>query len=609
MITTPGYKFLHVIYEDDNIWIAHAYAEELARVVVWKMTKPGPRSIVENAKLIHEHETLAELPVKGVLKPRALLRQGGSMVLIFDIFHGVVLRGYMSAGPVPAKPFLQLAVNMAAIMEELHRHELLHMNIRPDTIIVRPETLEVCVTGFSDAVTIPQSADASMLDGNPAYLAPERAARGRSPLDGRSDLYSLGITFYEMLAGELPFQAADPIAWAHAHRSLRPPDLAGKYGVPAVLASITAKLLEKTPGDRYQTAKGLRLDLQRCLEQLDRQGELPTFELAQGDLQPSQGREEAVIEGRPASRKTVAAYELQEVHSESSPVEGRATAPQDSYVEPPAVLSDTVRAVGEQPIRPQVPTLFGEAAYEHLLDLAVVYKASEVFATERLDDGLIAKLLRIAAEYAGAGKACWIAEGPEGMAVTHWTEAAGDANWNFGAGAVPVTGDGPCSPEAVSDAVLRRAVVSIGDALLASSSYADTPYVRRVKPRAVLALPVEIEQELTGLLYLENSVLPHAFSAERIHLLRILSIQICYALMLLARATPGLALPDAPPVTARELQVLELMAEGLSNKEIARKLHVTAETVKAHVSHILAKLNVNRRMKAVEEARKLQLIP
>ncbi|SFM10908.1 Serine/threonine protein kinase [Paenibacillus sp. 1_12] len=590
MITVPGYHFVHLVYEDDNIWICHAYSEHVSRIILWKMVKDGPRTMIENSKLIHEYETLALLEMEGILKPHTLLRQSGSMVLIFDIINGIVLRQYMYAGRTETLYFLKIAIKICDILVELHRHELLHLNIRPDTIILVEDKMQVCLTGFSDSVPFRQSLNATQLEGSPPYMAPERTAGSRRLLDGRTDLYSLGVTFYEMLAGELPFQAKEPLEWAHAHIAKQPPSLVDKAGVTKMLAAIVSKLLAKTPESRYNSAKGLRADLLRCLEQWEDHGELRDFELGLEDDLP--WNEGVAIERR--------SNDLQVVKNPSVPQQ----------------MLDQVAAFSSIPIRQNGTTPFSDSGYAQMLDLTAVFKASHIFASETDGHERVRKLLLIVLEQAGASRGCWVTMEDRNFTVAHTAESAAGQGWTFESETVSLDHYCGASQEIIQSAAARKQSVYLNDATQ-DGPYMDTDYVKKWRPKAVICLPILIGQQLSGLLYLENHLSSGVFSLERLGVLRMLAMQVFYAKRLIAESNPrpvlfGLGL-DTPAsasglLSIRELEVLQWMASGLSNREIAERLNIARETVKVHARNIYDKLAVSGRMKAVDAGRSLGLI-
>jgi serine/threonine protein kinase len=116
-------------------------------------------------------------------------------------------------------------------------------------------------------------------------LAPEQTGRMNRSIDSRSDLYALGISFYQMLTGALPFTAADPMEWVHCHIARQPVAPSKRLtDVPAAISTIIMKLLAKAAEERYQTAAGLERDLRRCLADWERQGRIDDFPLGQGDI-------------------------------------------------------------------------------------------------------------------------------------------------------------------------------------------------------------------------------------------------------------------------------------------------------------------------------------
>lgn len=189
--------------------------------------------------------------------------------------------------------FLSLATSMTAALRYAHEAGLVHRNIKPANFIADPAG--ICrLGGFglaSVAAPCHESAAASdaprVIRGTPAYMSPEHTGRTQWPLDARSDLYSLGVTLFELLAGRLPFEVPEPALageWIHAHLASEPTPLQRVLpGAPAMLSLLLLKLMEKCPSERYQSAAGLEVDLHRCRLAWQSQASIPPFPLAQRD--------------------------------------------------------------------------------------------------------------------------------------------------------------------------------------------------------------------------------------------------------------------------------------------------------------------------------------
>ena len=185
--------------------------------------------------------------------------------------------------------FLRLAIQIAQNVGQLHEQQVIHHNINPANIVYNPQTQQVKLIDFGLATTpvyqhqLPELP--AVLLRSLGYASPEQAGRLNRPVDHRIDLYALGVTYYELLTGRLPFEAVDPLELAYAHVAKQPPpphEL--RPGLPVALSAIVLKLLSKAPENRYQAASGLVADLEVCLQALSSEGRIAPFPLGQRDL-------------------------------------------------------------------------------------------------------------------------------------------------------------------------------------------------------------------------------------------------------------------------------------------------------------------------------------
>ncbi len=241
-------------------------------------------------RLEHEYSLAAELDPSWAARPLQLIRQESRPALILRDPGGEPLDRVLQQWreqSLDLMRFLRIAIGLAKSLGQMHRRGLIHKDIKPANVLVGGDG-SVWFTGFGIASRLPRERQApappEVLAGTLAYMAPEQTGRMNRSMDARSDLYSLGVTLYQMATGCLPFTAGDAMEWVHCHIARQPVPPASISALPAPLSAIILRLLAKTVEDRYQTARGLEADLACCLADWESQGRIDTFPLGAHDV-------------------------------------------------------------------------------------------------------------------------------------------------------------------------------------------------------------------------------------------------------------------------------------------------------------------------------------
>jgi predicted ATPase/signal transduction histidine kinase/tRNA A-37 threonylcarbamoyl transferase component Bud32 len=289
MLELTGHTVVAKIYQGDKTIVYRGYRTQDNQPVIIKVLQSHYSDAKKVAKFHHEYEITKNLDLAGIIKPYELLKHKNTWVLILEDIQGDSLKTLLATQKLELVTFLPIAIKLAGNLGELQAHNIIHKDIKPANIIVNLKTGQVKLTDFSISSRLsletPTISHSNLLEGTLAYMSPEQTGRMNRVLDYRTDFYSLGIVFYEILVGHPPFQNQDAMELVHSHIAKRPtPPYKLNPLVPRALSHIVMKLLAKTAEARYQSAEGLQIDLTHCLQQLQTTGKIEEFICGRQDL-------------------------------------------------------------------------------------------------------------------------------------------------------------------------------------------------------------------------------------------------------------------------------------------------------------------------------------
>ncbi len=265
----PGYTIAEEVYRGRRRVVYRATRNRDGAPVIVKMLVD--RSAGSDT-LAREYEFIRGLEIEGVPRAIELLRTGDSVALVLEDTGRPRLKALIPAGGMELTRFLRLGIQLSEVVRGLHERKIIHKDINPNNILVDPRTGQLTLIDFSIASRMPaehqELRHPNVLEGTIAYLSPEQTGRMNRDIDYRTDFYSLGVTFYEMLTGRLPFESSDPLEVIHGHIARTPPSpREHQPEIPLPLSDIIMKLLAKAAEERYQSALRLKADLSLCLSE------------------------------------------------------------------------------------------------------------------------------------------------------------------------------------------------------------------------------------------------------------------------------------------------------------------------------------------------------
>ena len=291
MIELTGYQIVDRIYSGTRTIVYRGTRLCDRTPVTIKVLRNEYPSFNELLNFRNQYAIAKNLNFPGIIQTYSLEPYGNGYALIVEDFGGISLKQWTGEEKIVPSlaEFFQIAIDISNTLDILCRHRIIHKDIKPANILINPQTKQVKLIDFSIASLLPRETQTLMnpnvLEGTLGYLSPEQTGRMNRGIDYRTDFYSLGVTFYELLAGELPFRSNDPMELIHCHIAKQPPSLHEiNPQIPPVLSQIVSKLMAKNAENRYQSALGLKFDLELCLRQLQESGQIEDFEIAQRDL-------------------------------------------------------------------------------------------------------------------------------------------------------------------------------------------------------------------------------------------------------------------------------------------------------------------------------------
>ncbi|MCC3448322.1 MAG: AAA family ATPase [Microcoleus sp. PH2017_29_MFU_D_A] len=276
------YQIHSTLHEGAETIIYHGQRASDESATILKVLKAEYPTLEAITRLKHEYQIRQNLDSKQIVKAISLKTFNHRLGIVLEDFGGESLGQLLEKARLSLLATLNIAIQIVKALEYLHQNQIIHKDIKPSNIIINSQTKQVKLTDFGIATKLnkenPQFNNPNSVEGTLAYMSPEQTGRMNRTLDYRTDFYSLGITLYEMLTGELPFPSKDPLEIVYSHIATQAISAAQiNSEIPTSISGIVMKLMSKNAEDRYQSAAGLLADLENCLHQLEATGEIIDF--------------------------------------------------------------------------------------------------------------------------------------------------------------------------------------------------------------------------------------------------------------------------------------------------------------------------------------------
>jgi serine/threonine protein kinase len=293
MINIPNYQITKQIYESANSLVYRALRDKDNQAVILKVLKEDYPSPEELTRYRQEYDITRRLKdFDGIAKAYSLEKHQNTLVMYLEDFGGKSLKMWLDKpSTFTLDELLTLAIHATEILGQIHGKNIIHKDINPSNIVWNPDSGVLKIIDFGISTQFSKQhltlKNPDVLEGTLAYMSPEQTGRMNRALDYHTDFYSLGVTFYELFTGKVPFESKDAMEQVHCHIAKQPvPPNQINRELPIAISNIILKLLEKTAEARYQSAWGIKADLEKLQKNLTGLEDLSglNFELAQQDI-------------------------------------------------------------------------------------------------------------------------------------------------------------------------------------------------------------------------------------------------------------------------------------------------------------------------------------
>jgi diguanylate cyclase (GGDEF)-like protein len=289
MIKLADVTILAKIHENTNSIVYRGRRDTDSQPVILKLLKEDYPIPIHLVRYQQEFELTRHLNLPGIVQVYELKKYQNSLAIIFEDLEAESLKQWLTYRHFELLEFLNIAIKIAEILDSVHQKKIIHKDINPSNIIYNAQTKEIRLIDFGIATNLLQEnltlCNLKTIEGTFAYMSPEQTGRMNRAIDYRTDLYSLGVTFYELLTNKLPFDSSDPLELVHCHIAKQPktPHEINSQ-IPLIVSDIVMKLMAKTAEDRYQSAHGVKVDLEFCRDRLQQSGKIANFLLGCQDF-------------------------------------------------------------------------------------------------------------------------------------------------------------------------------------------------------------------------------------------------------------------------------------------------------------------------------------